>query len=392
MFLDFLTHLRSRGLKVSLTEWMGVMQALDQGLCGESLDRFHTISRALCVKNETHLDAFDQAFASYFQGVIASPDLLARVLEWLEKPVLPRDLSPEERSRLKALDLHELRRRFQELLDTQKERHDGGNKYIGTGGTSPFGHGGYNPAGIRAGGAGGNRSALKIATRRVFRNLRDDRVLDVRQISLALSALRRLTRDGAPDELDLESTVKRAGENAGDVELVFRRARKNSVKVALLMDVGGSMDDHVHVCELVFSAARTVHHFKQLKHFYFHNCPYEQLFEDISLRRGPATVEVLRDLDPSWYVLIVGDAAMAPTELLVPGGSIDWYHPNDEPGIVWLQRIARRFPRVAWLNPLPPAGWMTTTVRHIGQIFPMFPLTLGGLRDAVNHLRRTISR
>jgi uncharacterized protein with von Willebrand factor type A (vWA) domain len=310
-----------------------------------------------------------------------------RVLEWLQNPVMPRELSAEERARMKELDLDELARRFREMLDQQKERHDGGKKYIGTGGTSPFGNGGQNPAGIRVGGGGGQRTAVKVAMRRNFRNLRDDHVLDVRQIGVALRMLRRLSREGAHEELDLDGTIAQAGKNAGEIDLVFRRPRKNAVKLVLMMDVGGSMDDHVRVCELLFSAARAAKHFKEFRPYYFHNCPYEQLYADMYLRKGPKTADLLRDLDPSWCLMIVGDAAMAPTELLQAGGSIDWYRPNSEAGIVWLQRLARRFPRAVWMNPNPPDGWWSATARRIKQLFPMYPLTVGGLRDAVTKLR-----
>lgn len=387
MFLDFLAVLRKRGLKVSLTEWMAVMQALEAGLCGDSLSRFHPICRALCIKDEAKFDEFDAAFLEYFRGITAAPDLVQRVLAWLDNPVMPRELTEEERGALKMLDAEELRRRFQELLETQEQRHDGGRKFIGTGGTSPFGYGGQNPAGIRLGGPGGNRTAVRVAMRRGFRNLRDDHVLDVRQIGLALRMLRRLSRDGSAEELDLEGTIEKAGRNAGDIDLVWRRPRKNSVKLVLLMDVGGSMDDHVRVCELLFSAARAARHFKEFRPYYFHNCPYEQLYSDMAMRQGPRTADLLHELDASWTAIIVGDAAMAPSELMSSGGSIDWYRPNAEPGIAWLERMRRRWPRSVWLNPLPPDGWWSATARKIKTIFPMYSLTVGGLRDAVGKLR-----
>ena len=387
MFLDFMTLLRKRGLKVSLTEWMGVTQALEAGLCGESLARFHPICRALVVKDEAKFDEFDQAFLEYFHDVKPQADLVQRVLAWLDNPVMPRELTDEERARLKELDTDELGRRFRELLETQKERHDGGKKYIGTGGTSPYGYGGQNPAGIRVGGGGGQRSAVRVAMRRSFRNLRDDHVLDVRQIGLALRALKRLSRDGNAEELDLDGTVESAGRNAGEIDLIFRRPRKNAVKLLLMMDVGGSMDDHVRVCELLFSAARGARHFKAFRSLYFHNCPYDQLYDDMALRKGPKTADVLRDLDPSWCVMVVGDAAMAPSELLESGGSIDWYRPNHEPGMVWLQRLRQRYPRSVWLNPNPPEGWWSATARRIKALYPMYPLTVAGLKDAVGKLR-----
>lgn len=387
MFLDFLAVLRRRGLKVSLTEWMGVVQALESGLCGESLARFHPICRAICVKDEAKFDEFDAAFLEYFRGVTPKPDLIERVLAWLDNPVMPRELTEEEKARIKTLNDEELRRRFQELLETQGQRHDGGKKYIGTGGTSPFGYGGQNPAGIRVGGPGGNRSAVRVAMKRGFRNLRDDHILDVRQIGLALRMLKRLSRDGSAEELDLDETIAKAGRNAGDIDLVWRKPRRNNVKVVLLMDVGGSMDDHVRVCELMFSAAKAARHFKEFRSYYFHNCPYEQLYEDMAMRKGPHTADVLRELDASWCAMIVGDAAMAPSELMSPGGSIDWYRPNAEPGYVWLERMKHRWPRSVWLNPLPPEGWWSATARKIRTVFPMYTLSLGGLRDAVSRLR-----
>jgi uncharacterized protein with von Willebrand factor type A (vWA) domain len=390
MFDEFLFLLRRRGLAVSPTEWIAVLSALEQGLAGESLTSFYHVCRALVVKDESKFDLFDQAFAEYFRGVEGRPGALEHVLAWLAAdPVFPRPLTPEERARMSALDLEALRRRFEERAARQRERHDGGSRHIGTGGTSPFGHSGAHPAGMRVGGPGGARSAVQVAMRRAFANLRHDRTLDVRHVSVTLRQLRRLAREGSPDELDVEATVDRAGRNAGDIELVFRRPRKNTVKLLLLMDVGGSMTPHTRTCEVLFSAAHAARHFKAFRPYYFHNCPYERLYSDIELRRGPATRALLAELDATWSCIVVGDAAMAPTELTAAGGSIDAYHMNEEPGLTWLARIRERFPRSVWLNPDPPPpdGWWHATTRWIRQVFPMYHLSASGLSAAVTRLR-----
>lgn len=392
MFVGFFFYMRTRGIPVSLTEWLGLMQAMALGLERQSLPGFYHLCRSLCVKTEAHFDLYDQCYAEWFKGVEAPTSVTDEVLGWLENPIFPRDLTPEEIAALKELDLDELRRQFEERLQEQDERHDGGNRWVGTGGTSPFGHGGKHPSGVRVGGAGGGRSAMQIAQERRFQNLRHDRVLDVRQISVALRKLRRLGRDGRPDELDIDVTIDHTARNAGDIELVFRPERKNTVKLLLLTDVGGSMTPYTRLTEQLFSAAHQASHFKAFKHFYFHNCPYETLYSDMARREGRPTLEILEELDRSWYCVMVGDASMHPYELSVSGGAIDYFHHNDEAGLAWLGRIKERLPRSVWLNPEPVQYWYVRSIQMIQEVFDMFPLTVEGLDDALDELKRKRQR
>ncbi len=384
MFTDFLFHLRERGLKVSLTEWLPLMRALSEGHARSDLTVFYHLARALLVKRETLYDLYDQAFAEYFAGVDRQFDLSDELLEWLANPVLPRDLSPEERAALEALDLDELRKRFEERLHEQKERHDGGSRWIGTGGTSPFGHGGTNPAGIRIGGAGGGRSAVQVAGDRRFRNLRSDRVLDTRQIGMALRRLRRLGKDEGPEELDLEATIDGCARNGGEIDLIFGPPRKNRIKLLLLLDVGGSMDPHADLTERLFSAAHAANHFRHFEWRFFHNCVYERLYTEIFRRRGDLTSNMLKRLDRTWSVVFVGDAWMSPFELTHAGGAIDLYHDNHDTGLAWLQRIRDRCPNSVWINPEPRRIWNAPSARIVREVFPMFELTLDGLSEAVD--------
>jgi uncharacterized protein with von Willebrand factor type A (vWA) domain len=312
---------------------------------------------------------------------------LERALDWLSDPISPRVLTPEEIAALEQLDLEELRQKFEERLREQTERHDGGNRWVGTGGTSPFGHSGTHPGGVRVGGEGQNRSAMQVAAKRRFRNLRHDVTLDVRQIGMALRRLRQFAREGRVEELDLDGSIDATARNAGDLELVFHPERKNTVKLLLLLDVGGSMTPFTRLSERLFSAAHKATHFKAFRHYYFHNCVYEHVYSDITRHEGPAVGKLLSELDPTWFVLLVGDASMHPAEITHPGGAIDYYHYNEEPGLVWLRRIQKRFPRSAWLNPISEPFWDQASVRIIRDVFPMFELTLDGLDQAVRHLR-----
>ncbi len=387
MFIDFFYHLRSRGLSIGVGEWLAVLEALNQGLAFESLERFYVVCRALCVKSEGKYDLYDRAFAEYFRGVEFPQELEAQVLEWLKSPTFNRTLSEEERARFEALDLDELKRKFEERLKEQDERHDGGSHWVGTGGRSAFGAGGAHPTGIRVGPHGGGRSAAQVAEARRFRNLRNDLTLDIRQIQTALRQLRLLAREGRPDELDLDESIDATAKNAGDIELVFRPQRKNTVKLLLLMDVGGSMSPFTRLSEQLFSAAHKATHFKAFKFFYFHNCIYEGLYTDIERSKTRPTLDILEELDRSWYCVIVGDAAMHPYELLAKGGSIEYFHNNDEAGITWLQRIKKRLPRTIWINPEPQQYWNMTTIQEVRRVFDMYPMTLEGLSRGVRRLR-----
>lgn len=386
MFLGFLFHLRARGLAVTVTEWLTLMRALAEGHSRADLSHFYHLARALLIKRETQYDLYDLAFAEYFRGLEQQFDLSEELLEWLADPALPRQLTDEEKAALAALDLDELREQFEERLKEQKERHDGGSRWVGTGGTSPFGHSGTNPAGVRVGGTGGGRSAVQIATERRFRNLRTDRVLDTRQIGVALRRLRRLAKEGLEEELDLEATIDTSAQNGGEIELVFGPERKNRTKLLLLMDVGGSMDPHTRLCERLFSAAHAASHFKAFESRLFHNCPYEYLFTDIYYRKGEPTHEVLKRLDRTWSVVFVGDAWMSPYELTHVGGAIDLFHQNKRTGLAWLEAFRDKCPNSVWLNPEPKRIWGSPSIRIVRQVFPMFELTLDGLKTAVDVL------
>ncbi len=372
---------------------MALCEALGQGLALESLTQFYFLARSLLVKHEAKFDLFDQVFAEHFQGVEEKAASFKDALEqWLEEAKNFRKLDAEEIARLEKLDLAELKKRFEERLDEQKERHDGGNRWIGTGGTSPFGHGGAHPSGMRVHGESGMRSALQVAAARRFRNLRGDAVLDTRDLGLALKKLRRLARDGAPGELDVEGTVRATAKNAGEIELVMQAERRNAVRLLLLMDVGGSMSSHSALCERLFTAAAKLSRFKEFKHYYFHNCMYETLFTDVSRMEGEPTLDVLQCLDDSWMLIVVGDAAMSPYELTAPGGSIDYFHHNEEPGLVWMARVRQKIPHSVWLNPEPEPYWQIPSTRLVRGVFPeMYPLSLEGLGHAVEQLRRQAS-
>lgn len=396
MLIDLFVLLRSRGLPVTLTELLTLHDALRQGHDQQNLQRFYVIARSLLVKRVEHYDLWDQAFAEFFHDrpfSLVEPEALTQeVLDWLQDPKAMRELTDEERAALEVMRAEELRRMLQERLREQTERHDGGSKWVGTGGTSPFGHGGKNPSGVKIGGspeARGGGGAVQMAMARNFRNLRSDMTLDVRQIGVALRKLRLLARDGQRHELDIERTVRETSDNAGDLELVFQAPRKNRVKLLLLMDVGGSMTPYSRLCSQLFSAAHQATHFKQFESYYFHNCPYGVLYKSISQREYVATEEVLREVDDSWRCVIVGDAAMAPDELMHAGGSIDLYTINQRSGLSWLKEIKERVPMSVWLNPDPLNYWeVTYTVRTIRAIFEMYPLTLEGLDEAVATLRR----
>ena len=388
MFVGFFLHLRAVGLKVGLTEWLSLTSAIARGHERASLAVFYHLARALLVKRESHYDLYDRAFAAYFGGVDEQFALDDEILAWLEDPKLPRELTEEEKAQLRAMDLDTLRAQFEERLRTQRERHDGGNRFIGTGGTSPFGHGGQHPSGMRVGGSGGGRSAVQLAEERRFENLRGDRTLDTRQIGSALRRLRKLARDTGPEELDVEETIDKAAKNGGEIELVMRPPRKNRVKVLLLMDVGGSMDPYADMCERLFSAAHQASHFAAFRHYFFHNCVYDRLYTDITRYAGPRTDDVLKQIDRTWTVVLVGDAWMGPYELTHETGGLYWAQPQHKTsGLEWLKRLARIPKASAWLNPEHKRVWNAPTVSLIRRVFPMFELTLDGLGAAVDHLR-----
>lgn len=386
-FGDFFYGLRAAGVKVGPSDWMGLMQALEAGVVEPSLLDFYRVSRALLVKDEAQFDAFDQVFAAVFGGAEMPTPALQQVLQWLQDP-LRRGFSEEDLATLEQLPLDELRRRFEERLAEQTRRHDGGNRWVGTGGTSPFGRGGQNPAGVRIGESGGTKSAVQVASARHFRPYRHDRALDDRALSVALKRLRRLTRRHEESELDVEGSIDATCKNAGELELRFAPPRKNEARVVLLMDVGGSMDPHSERVERLFSAAHRLQHFKSFEAYTFHNCVYETL-EPARPRDEPIdTAELCRERPAHTFLIMVGDASMAPSELMDVFGASEYTHWNKTPGVVWLHRLRRRFPRSVWLNPLPAKWWGGYTTRIIGEIFDMFPLTVDGLDGAVDALLR----
>lgn len=365
------------------------MDALEKGLHDSSVDGFYRLCRIVCIKDIAHYDAFDQAFLSYFRDVTFDAiDFTNELLDWLQNPKQFDGLSDEERQALQSLDLDELRKMLEERLKEQNERHDGGNKWVGTGGTSPFGHGGYHPTGVRLGGPGGGRSAMQVAEQRRFRDYRKDMILDVRHIDVALRGLRRLGREGAQEELDLDETVNRTGKNAGDLEIVFRPPRRNKMKLILLMDVGGSMDPYAELVSRLFTAASRSGRFSKFRSFYFHNCVYEHVYEDGRFQKGILVEDLIAKSDKDERLVVVGDALMHPAELLSSGGAIYYYHNNANAGIDWLRRLTDHFKRTAWLNPEPSTYWANTTIEAINDVFPMWELTIDGLNEAVRHLVR----
>lgn len=384
VLLDFLFELRRRKVPVGLQEWMALMQALAHGLHDSSLTGFYHLARALLVHSETHFDAYDQAFGQVFQGIEADALQLTDELQrWLSDPAMLRHLSPEEQEALQRLDLEQLRQMLEERLRQQQERHQGGSRWIGTGGTSPFGHSGYHPTGVRIGGAPGMRSAAQVAALRRYRAYRSDLVLDVRQIKLALRKLRELRRDGRQDELDLDGTVDRTCKNAGELELIWRPPRRNNIKLLLLMDVGGSMEPYARTVSELFSAAKQSKHFRDFKALYFHNCVYQKVYRDAWFQDAVPVAELIATYGPTYKLVLVGDAMMHPLELLEVGGALDYWSHNRTPGIEWLRRLANHHQRRVWLNPEPPRYWEHMTVSAIRNLFPMFPLTLDGLEGAV---------
>lgn len=393
MFIDFFLLLKSNGLPVTIREHLTLLEALKLGEAEFSVEDFYHLAKAALIKKEQHFDRFDMLFGHYFKGMQLIPDQVVANIpeEWLRKN-LEKFLTEEEKAMIEAMGgLDALMERYRQLLEEQHERHEGGNRWIGTGGTSPFGAYGYNPEGFRIGQAGSrHRRAIKVWDQRQFRNLSDEVELNTRNMKMALRRLRVFTREGVADELDLDETIRKTSENAGLLDLHMVPSKRNRVKVLLFFDIGGSMDDHIRICEELFSAAK--HEFKHLEYYYFHNCLYETVWKDNNRRmtdRIP-TLEVLNKYNKDYRVVVVGDASMSPYEITYQGGSVEHY--NDEAGIVWLQRLRQQFPPTVWLNPVPQEQWnYTQSIKMIEKIFEekMYPLTIGGLTDAMKHLKTT---
>lgn len=390
MFLDFFYGLREEGVPLGIQEWSTFLTALEKGLHGSNLLRFYHLGRSCLIKSETYFDAYDKVFARVFKGVEGAlgDETVEKVLDWLRDPKNFPNLSPEDWAKLERLNHDELMQRFLETLSKQTERHDGGDKWVGTGGKSPYGHGGQHPTGIRVGGPAKSRSAMKVAEERKFKDYRTDMTLDLRQMKVALRRMRQLTRSGIATELDLDETIDETCKNAGEIEMVFRPPRRNDVRLLLLMDVGGTMDPYYEPVSQLLTALHEERGLRDFQPYYFHNCVYDHLFTKARMFRSDAipTADVLRKLDSRWKVVFVGDAAMHPAELLEAYGNIDPRRGSPTAGLDWLRQIADHFDRTVWVNPEGPAYWEADTCKIIRRLFPMYHLSVDGLGDAVKAL------
>lgn len=391
MLIDFFSQVRDAGVPATVRELLDLIAALNQNLAFADWDEFYLLARTCLVKDEKYYDRFDLAFSQYFQGVAQLDVALDQLIpeDWLRQE-FERLLTAEEREQLKTLgSLQELLDTLQKRLQEQKGRHAGGSKWVGTGGTSPFGHGGYHPEGIRIGGESRHKRAVKVWEKREFRNLDDSVELGTRNIKVALKRLRQFARTGAHQELDLEGTIRATARNAGHLDLKMVPERHNAVKVLLFLDVGGSMDPHVQVCEELFSACRS--EFKHLEYFYFHNFVYESVWQD-NLRRYQEripTLDVLHKYGDDYKVIFVGDASMAPYEIALAGGSVE--HWNEEAGAVWMRRIRQTWKKTLWLNPVAPRYWdYTHSIQMVRDLMEdqMYPMTLEGLDQAMRWLSK----
>ena len=390
MLIDFFFKLKSHKLPVSIKEFLTLLEALQKGVIGSSIDDFYYLARTTMVKDESNFDKFDRAFAEFWEGIEAIPGIEAQIpLDWLLKQA-ELTLSEEEKKMIESLGGWEkLMETLKKRLEEQKERHQGGNKWIGTGGTSPFGAYGFNPEGIRIGQkTSRNRSAVKVWDQREYQNLDDSVELGTRNIKVALRRLRRFARQGAPDEFDLENTITSTAKKAY-LDIHMRPERRNTVKVLLLLDIGGSMDDHVKLCQEMFSACKT--EFKHLEYFYFHNCLYDFVWKDNRRRHGERTRtwDLLHKYGHDYKVIFVGDATMSPYEILQPGGSIEYY--NEEAGAVWLKRVTDVYQKCVWLNPEPEEIWgYRQSVQVMKELMGgrMYPTTMGGLEKAMKVLTK----
>ena len=394
MLIDFFYTLRAAKLPVSVKEFMVLLEAMQASVIGPqsdacSMDDFYYLSRTALIKDEKHFDKFDKAFGAYFKGVETLTDFTKDVpLEWLRK-TLENELTPEQKAAIEKMGWDQLMETLKKRLEEQQGRHQGGNKWIGTGGTSPFGNGGYNPQGIRIGGKGGNKSAVKVWEQRAYQDYDDSVELGTRNIKVALRRLRRFAREGAENELDLDHTIRSTAANAGYLDIKMRPERHNHVKLLLLMDVGGTMDEHISRVEELFSAVKS--EFKHLEFFYFHNCVYDFLWKNNRRRFAEKfdTWDVIRKFNKDHKLVFVGDATMSPYEILQPGGSVEYN--NEEPGAEWIQRLTHAYPRFAWINPEPVGVWQyRQSISIIQQLVShrMFPLTLKGLEDAMRMLSK----
>ena len=391
MLIDFFLKLKDAKVPVTTKEYLMLIEGMQKGVVGSSIDNFYYFSRTCLVKDEANFDKFDRAFGEYFNGVEAIMGVEADIpLEWLRK-MAELNLSPEEKAKIEAMGGWEkLMETLKKRLEEQKGRHQGGSRWIGTAGTSPFGAYGYNPEGVRIGQEGSrNRSAVKVWDKREYQNLDDQVELGTRNIKIALRRLRRFARDGAPEELDLDGTISSTAKKAGMLDILMRPERHNKVKVLLFLDIGGSMDDHVKLCQEMFSAAKT--EFKHLEYFYFHNCLYDYVWKDNRRRHAERTptVDIMHKYAHDYKLIFVGDATMSPYEILQPGGSIEYS--NDEAGAVWMRRMLDVYPKAIWLNPEPEQLWpYRQSIAVIREIMEarMYPITIEGLERAMRYLSK----
>ncbi|MDE0763939.1 MAG: vWA domain-containing protein [Cellvibrionales bacterium] len=391
MLINFFYMLKRANLPVSVKELLDLLSALESNLAFASVEDFYLLARTCMVKDEKYYDRFDRAFGAYFKNLENIDDIIEALIpeDWLRQE-FERHFSEEEKAKIESLGgLEKLIEEFKKRLEEQKERHEGGNKWVGTGGTSPFGHGGYNPEGIRIGGPGGKGSAVKVWDERQYRDLDDSVEIGTRNIKVALRRLRKFARQGSADHLDLEDTIRCTARNAGLLDIKMVPERRNAVKVLIFFDIGGSMDPYVRLCEELFSAAKT--EFKHLEYFYFHNCLYDYVWKDNRRRKEQQikTYDLLNKYSSDYKVIFVGDASMAPYEIASPGGSVE-YH-NEEPGSAWMRRMSNTFDKLVWINPVQEKHWQyTPSILMLRDLIDdkMFPLTLSGLEKSMSTLSR----
>jgi uncharacterized protein with von Willebrand factor type A (vWA) domain len=393
MFIDYFYYLKER-LPVSITEYLTLLQALDKRLI-HNLVEFYYISRSLLCKNEHHFDIYDIAFANFFKNAALKfpEEIKQEIWDWLSKDIVPSEVPDGFKEFVSQnFDLEALQKYFEELLRKQDEEHNFGDHWIGTQGQSQFGHSGQNPMGMRVGGTSGMRMAIQIAEKRIFADYRKDIVLDTRQITVALKRLRKLEEIGKQDELNMDKTIDKTAKNGGDIDIVFEKRRKNNVRLILLMDVGGSMTPYAHLVNLLFSAANQMSHWRKFAYYYYHNCVYETIYHNAQRNPDEATPfdEFLKKYSSKYKVVMVGDAAMASFELTQKYGSIYYYHRNEMPGIYYIEELANHFKNnIVWLNPeLIRLEWVPWTRKVISSIIPMFDLTIEGIEEAMDYLRK----
>ena len=391
MLINFFYGLKKAGVPVSIKELLVLLEAMQAHLVFGSIDDFYLLARTCLVKDEKYFDRFDQAFGQYFNEMESFADVLEAMIpdEWM-RAQFEKQLSEEEKAAIESLGgLEKLIEEFKKRLEEQHERHEGGNKWIGTGGTSPFGNSGYNPEGIRVGGESKNRRAAKVWEKREFQNLDDETQISSRNIKVALKRLRKFARQGAADQLDVDSTIRATAKNAGLLDLQMVPERRNAVKVLMLFDIGGSMDDHIKMVQELFSAVRS--EFKYLEYYYFHNCIYDFVWKN-NVRRfseKTSTLDLINKYGSDYKIIFVGDASMSPYEITHIGGNVE-YH-NDEPGFVWMQRVLATYPKAAWLNPVPEHLWERThSIKLIRDLMEnrMYPMTVAGLDQAMAALSK----